>query len=562
MGKKATIFLLLVVIVLFGGACQNSAETYTPSPAVDELETDVPQSTQMTVDALETDVPQNTQIPEDLSVYLEEVTGPAGDVFQTRGYSIAFSPDGNMLATVSGDGISIWRVSDWTLRHQLSGGSGEIVFSPDSKKLVSASYDATLRIWDTEEGILLNLLQVPLYTRPKSRILRNSNARPPGFPMVPSNYVLSVAYSPDGSRIAVGTEGGAIFLWDTETLKSAGKFLEGPAPASSLAFTPDSKQLVSGRAGGEIIIWDMAEGAITQQFMTHNLFTNMGLSADGARIGSASGKGFAGVWGMDGKNAYTFALDEPGGYVSSVQFSPNDKIIVAGTGIEIDEGSLWIWGADTGALLYKLENLGHLSSLSFSPDGQWLAITAAGDVIIYRVVMDPAAEPIPRPSPVPTKTSTSPDAHYPTATPIAFFDFDIESILLLPGDLPPQYFGTVVSDELPDTPMLDLSTLPDRVVALEIERNEDGGSGMLAVVMFFADTRDMAFGEISHKLQDPQIIFEFDDLAMMGTEDVGGVRHQQVLFVRCNALVYLNTTADTLKYAQNLDERLAALICP
>ncbi len=72
-----------------------------------------------------------------------------------------------------------------------AGGVASLAFSPDGTRIVSASYDRTLRVWDAGRGVAL--LSLPGHTR----------------------GVLSVAFSPDGTRIASGGLDRTVRLWDT-----------------------------------------------------------------------------------------------------------------------------------------------------------------------------------------------------------------------------------------------------------------------------------------------------------------------------------------------------------
>src|SRR5258705_9649316 len=70
----------------------------------------------------------------------------------TRAYSVAFSPDGKILSSASWDGtIKLWDTKSWRELRTLAGhgwGVYQAVFSPDGKQFASASRDATVKVWD------------------------------------------------------------------------------------------------------------------------------------------------------------------------------------------------------------------------------------------------------------------------------------------------------------------------------------------------------------------------------------------------------------------------------
>ncbi|MDF1514505.1 MAG: hypothetical protein P1S60_11915 [Anaerolineae bacterium] len=118
-------------------------------------------------------------------------------------YSVAFSPDGLLLAT-SGDNaeIVLWDVESLiagipvthTLIGHEHGGNRQVVFSPDGTLLASAGHDNTVRLWNVATGIQVG--------NPLSEHEDN---------------VLTVAFSPDGKILAAAGQDTTIRLWDVVT---------------------------------------------------------------------------------------------------------------------------------------------------------------------------------------------------------------------------------------------------------------------------------------------------------------------------------------------------------
>ncbi|MBE9030531.1 WD40 repeat domain-containing protein, partial [filamentous cyanobacterium LEGE 11480] len=108
-----------------------------------------------------------------------------------------------------------------------------VAFSPDGKRIVSGSRDATLRLWDAQTG------------------------QPIGQPLKGhSNPVLSVAFSPDGKRIVSGSWDKTLRLWDAQTGQPIGQPLKGHSNSVwSVAFSPDGKRIVSGSSDKTLRIW-------------------------------------------------------------------------------------------------------------------------------------------------------------------------------------------------------------------------------------------------------------------------------------------------------------------
>ncbi len=166
---------------------------------------------------------------------------------------LAFSPDGKILASASGDAtIILWDVaSRQPLGSPLKGHQGPVlslIFGPDGSTLASGSDDMSVVLWDME-------------TRQPRWTLKE-----------PCSAVLSVAFSPDGKTLASGTLEENIILWDMTTGRTLGNPLSKHESAVlSLAFSPDGKMLASASQDRTILLWDLTGKSwlITRAY--HNL---------------------------------------------------------------------------------------------------------------------------------------------------------------------------------------------------------------------------------------------------------------------------------------------------
>ena len=139
-----------------------------------------------------------------------------------------------------------------------------VAFSPDGTKIVSGSWDNTLRVWDAETG--LSILG-PLLGH--------------------TSHVNSVAFSPDGTKIVSGSWDNTLRAWDAETgLSILGPLLGHTSGVNSVAFSPDGTKIVSGSWDKTLRVWDAETGLTTHDPFYHPIIdlSSATFTPDGTRI--------------------------------------------------------------------------------------------------------------------------------------------------------------------------------------------------------------------------------------------------------------------------------------
>ncbi len=264
--------------------------------------------------------------------------------------SVAFSPDGRMLSSGSSDQtVKLWDVSDGRCRKTLLGHNQRVrsvAFNPDGAILCSGGSDWMVRLWDVESGECLKILS--------------------GH----TSYIWSVAFSPDGMILASGSDDRTVKLWDLGTGECL-KTLSGHTHwVRTVAFSPDAKTLASGSGDGTVKLWDVRDGIEVKILEGHNQrLRALAFSPDGSTLASGSGDHTVKLWDVsDGKCLKT--LHGHRSWLTSLAFSPDGTILASGG----EDQAVRCWEVSTGQCLKTWQGYANgIQSVAFSPNGTILA---------------------------------------------------------------------------------------------------------------------------------------------------------------------------------------------
>jgi WD40 repeat protein len=233
------------------------------------------------------------------------LTGHAGPV-----YCVAFHPDGKTLASSSTDQtIRIWNVADGKQVRELKGHGGivdSIAFSPDGKLLASGSADKTVRLWNPADG----------------KEVKNLGAH--------GNSVYSVTFSPDGKLLASAGADALVKIWEVAGQKELKPLKGHDGPVTGAVFTPDNASVISiGLMDRCLRIWSVSTGMETKKLgPTADDLYGIAWSRDGKMLATSGYGGNVIVWNLaEGKPASTRKL-KFGAYC--VAFTPDGKAVVTG----------------------------------------------------------------------------------------------------------------------------------------------------------------------------------------------------------------------------------------
>ncbi|MDE0634897.1 MAG: sigma-70 family RNA polymerase sigma factor [Candidatus Poribacteria bacterium] len=173
-------------------------------------------------------------------------------------------------------------------------------FSPDGTRLATGNLDTTVQIWDTTTGEELIALQKPIGGNIWS-VSEQNGKRVVNNPMKDerNGRPSILAFSPDGTILACGSEDSTIKLWNSVTGELIATFTGHLSTVETLAFSPDSSTLASGSEDGTVRFWDTKKRKPMQNRITgHMWMRTASLLNDGSTLVSVSDIGIISVWDL------------------------------------------------------------------------------------------------------------------------------------------------------------------------------------------------------------------------------------------------------------------------
>jgi WD40 repeat protein len=251
--------------------------------------------------------------------------------FQEGTWSLAFSPDGRLLAAgpssaATSTDIKLFSLDSKQELHRFVGHVSwvpALTFNADGTQLISAGADQTIRIWNVNQGHAEAVLRGHL-----SEIYR-------------------VTVSCDGNTIVSGCKDGSILVWDAKHIPRQSRFETLPIPVEELVFLPDSREMLSVNSDGGVTLWDSRTLDIRESLGTLGReVKHLLVSSDGTRVFATTRHGEVKVLDWPTRQVVTTLKKDSGqrGFFEAVALLDHDQTLVVvteGSAIRLVDTASW-----------------------------------------------------------------------------------------------------------------------------------------------------------------------------------------------------------------------------
>lgn len=293
------------------------------------------------------------------------------------------------------------------LLHTFSGHSGRVLdveFSAQGEFLVSSGQDMNIRLWGVRSGQEVHSFRMDSVDMADIDISIERNLLASGEAIWDlgsmqeihtlergSPFPGFVAFSPDGSVLALGLFEQQITLWEVTSGQPVYTFdRQEEDRTKRMDFSPDDMLLAIGVIDGTVRLMNVASGEIVRilEYSGETDIHDLAFSPDGKYLASGGRVPAVILWDVtSGEVVRTFRLTDN---AIGMDFSPDGTILATAGGVEYD---VRLWDVESGNLLDSLPHNDQLSSLAFSPDGRLLAVGCFdGNIYLWEISTNPWAD--------------------------------------------------------------------------------------------------------------------------------------------------------------------------
>jgi WD40 repeat protein len=284
-------------------------------------------------------------------------------VHPSRVSALAYSPGGDSIACGYQDGgVVSWDVA--------TGGSRATYVEH-----ATSSTDFVLSMAYSPDGALLAATNLGYYPARRERAVYiwRTNDKTLAYTLGGFRYqVYALAFTSDGALLAVGGDDSTVELYDVQSGEECGPTLPRlPYSVSSLAFRPHSRLLVAGCDGCEMRLWNLDAGAEERTIEGHVEWTSaLAFHPSGSILASGGEDGAIILWDAATAQRIREVRSDNvwGDWVTSLAFNPRGTLLASASAERVVE----LWDTGTSERVTVVQHAG-VRSVVFSPDGALLA---------------------------------------------------------------------------------------------------------------------------------------------------------------------------------------------
>lgn len=346
--------------------------------------------------AFSPDGQQLASVSADGNIRLWGLDGTELDILECNGnplLDVDFSPDGEQIVAVDSDGsLHLWG-SDGTFQKTWQAHNQPtraVDFSPDSQYVATASEDATVKVWNLDGELVTNLngdlggFQALLWTAAGQIIagdeqgsiyLWDASGQPIATLAHQNSAVTALDISPDGQTlVSIGVDR-QVNLYNLASRQLIRTFEAHEGPIYNVRFAPDGQQLITVGDDKVVRLWQL-DGTSAASLVGHTgLVAALAISPSGNMIATSGGDRAVRLWDLQRDNLHVLLGHK--GPVNTVAIAPDSNLVASG-GVD---STIRLWNKEGQPIKALSVHTDSVNALAFDPTGQLLASASSDSTV-------------------------------------------------------------------------------------------------------------------------------------------------------------------------------------